>query len=168
MNRKGFTLIELMISIAVIGILAGIALAFLGFHTDEANDLRVESELKSLYSFSVDYYVDNGSTFLPLCETVTGENVIKTKEVKKIFEEYIQESGYSYSLAVSNDATNPYNEGRYKKSSTYQKNTICLSKKKDFLFALPKKGTGYSCIDKRGEIISSKTDKDFNKDSVCE
>lgn len=60
-KRKGFTLIELMIVIAIIGILAAVAIPnFVGM-TDEARVARIQSDLSTVGSAMEMYYAKNGS-----------------------------------------------------------------------------------------------------------
>lgn len=54
--EKGFTLIELMIVIAVIGILAAIALPRFGSVKSTANQARAESEMKNIQTALEMYY----------------------------------------------------------------------------------------------------------------
>jgi type IV pilus assembly protein PilA len=47
-KNKGFTLLELMVVIAIIGILSLVVLAFLGSSKSKGNDSKVQSHLKSM------------------------------------------------------------------------------------------------------------------------
>ena len=59
-NKKGFTLLELMIVIAIFGILGSIALPNLARARQSAEDARTEKELQSIYTAIVMFETANG------------------------------------------------------------------------------------------------------------
>ena len=60
-KRKGFMLLELIIVVAIIGILAAVAVPNLIGMTDEAKVARIQSDLSTIGTAAELYYVKNGS-----------------------------------------------------------------------------------------------------------
>ena len=61
----GFTLVELLIVIMIIGILAGLVLLAMGEARDTATATRIVSDLRTLKAAATMYYVDTGSWLEP-------------------------------------------------------------------------------------------------------
>lgn len=60
-RQKGFTLIELMIVVAIIGILAAIAIPQFNSYRRKAQDSAAKSALKNLATAQENYYATNNS-----------------------------------------------------------------------------------------------------------
>lgn len=60
MNRKGFTLVELLTVMAVIAILAGLVLSTAGYVQKKAASSRAQSEISALSAACESYKADNG------------------------------------------------------------------------------------------------------------
>jgi len=70
-KHKGFTLIEMLVVIAIIGILAGIVLVVLANARIKARDARIISEMGQIRSAAAVYYDDNTYSFTGLSCGVT-------------------------------------------------------------------------------------------------
>ncbi|MEJ2640632.1 MAG: prepilin-type N-terminal cleavage/methylation domain-containing protein [Desulfosarcinaceae bacterium] len=71
-NKKGFTLIELMIVIAIIGILAAIAIPNFISYRNKSYCSQAESDARSTAAAISDWYSDPGNTALATWADISG------------------------------------------------------------------------------------------------
>jgi prepilin-type N-terminal cleavage/methylation domain-containing protein len=105
LNKKGFTLVELMVVIVIIGILAAVAIPKFSVASDKAKASEFPTVLTSIYSAEHTYQAENGNFFaaeqdsmepfgvqIPAsrffsyaADTTTGADFVATCTVKKKF-----------------------------------------------------------------------------------
>nr|WP_321503406.1 prepilin-type N-terminal cleavage/methylation domain-containing protein [uncultured Dethiosulfovibrio sp.] len=91
-KRPGFTLVELLIVIIIIGILAGGMMMVAGAGTDKANATKIVSDLRNFKSASLMLYADTNSW------PRAGENGIS--DIAKYIDRTIVSGDYDYITSV--------------------------------------------------------------------
>ena len=81
-KRKGFMLLELIIVVAIIGILAAVAIPNLVGMTDEAKVAKIQSDLSTIGTAMEVYHVKKGGTYPTDLSVLEGDNGY-LKEVPK-------------------------------------------------------------------------------------
>lgn len=77
-NESGFTLIELMVVVVILGILAAIVIPQFSNSTDKAREARAKAELKSMQNAIEIYYMENGNQYPSSIGAALNENGITT------------------------------------------------------------------------------------------
>lgn len=73
-KRKGFMLLELIIVVAIIGILAAVAIPNLVGMTDEAKVAKIQSDLSTIGTAMEVYHVKKGGTYPADLSVLAGDN----------------------------------------------------------------------------------------------
>ena len=100
MNRKGFTLIEILVVIAIIGILASFLVPKLMGKPDEARIIKVKNDMMVIETALKMYKLDNG--FYPTTEQGLGA-LISASDISPVPKKF-RKSGYLDSYSEPLDA----------------------------------------------------------------
>ncbi len=69
---SGFTIIELLVVVAIIGVLASITMGYLGSARKKGDDAAVKSNLATMRSAGELFYLYNGNSYLPAGGSIFG------------------------------------------------------------------------------------------------
>lgn len=131
--RGGFTLIEMLVVVAVIGLLSSVLLTSLGPAREKARDSRIIQEVNQVRSLAETYYSGNYNG-LPGVEGSTAIDSIQVEELRKLAQD-IQSYGGELVLRRPQPVANAY---------------VVYSKLNTKVGAEPNLLINYYCVDSRG------------------
>jgi len=99
-NRKGFTLVELLVVVAIIGILAGAILLNLSKEAEKAKDARIKSSMNQIKTRVESMRVENPDLLYP--NKTTFDDPAKDDQIDKMRTEIGKQGG---TLVYYSDAT---------------------------------------------------------------
>jgi type IV pilus assembly protein PilE len=97
MKKSGFTLVELLIALAIISILAVIAIPAYNDYVEEARLTSAKSSALSIKPYLEEYHLETGSYFDSSTDTYNGENVDFTWSASP------HTSGYKITITAEKD-----------------------------------------------------------------
>ncbi len=101
MNKKGFTLIELMVVIVIMGLIISIALVSMGESRDKAKDSLIQQNLRNLRN-SAELYYTNNDTYVGVCNS---DGTLADNSDFKIIEDTVNENNGNADVFCNNSDT---------------------------------------------------------------
>ena len=103
LNQKGFTLVELMVVIAILGVLAAIALPKFTDSTTTANTAKAQADLRTIDSAIVMYQAQEGSTPSTAADTqaLVDANLLVEKPAPPVGDVYCTAAGAGAKITIA-------------------------------------------------------------------
>jgi prepilin-type N-terminal cleavage/methylation domain-containing protein len=99
-KQKGFTIIELIVVIAIIAVLAGIVLVNVTQYINKAKVTAVKADMYSLNRAAADYFITNG-TFNGICANSSGFSTVSVAVNKILGEFYCRDGAVNPTICTS-------------------------------------------------------------------
>lgn len=117
--RSGFTLVEIMMVVMIIGLLAGVAASFLGDNVGVAQDTRIKADIQTISTQLMIYQATNGHA----PSTEEGLKVLLEKRPRQLMKEiptdpYGEKYEYVYPGRHNPDNYDLFSKGKDKVSGT--------------------------------------------------
>lgn len=106
-NQKGFTLIELVIAVAVVGILASVAIPAFKVYKRRAYDSTTQASLKSVFTACKDYWTVNSSMSPCLLTTLSSPEYgfTPSKDVEISIDSNANNTEYEFQATASHTSS---------------------------------------------------------------
>lgn len=105
MNKKGFTLVELLVVVSIIGILAGIVLVSLNSGRERTRRASLQSTLSSIITVANMCVNDSGTVQAPTSVTTGGGPVCSLTDITEPWPGLTHITGVTYEYITTNGTT---------------------------------------------------------------
>ena len=125
MNKKGFTLIEILSVIVIMGILMGIAIAGTSRYLDKTRNQAYEALEETLHSAAENYIIDRGVLVPATGMSLTAEQLVETGFIKSLDDPAASSEGEQCTGYVN--VTRVDNTGSKLDEYTYEVRLQCIN-----------------------------------------
>lgn len=75
-HNKGFTLIEILLVVAIIGIIASITVTQVSSSRQRAKDAKIKQQISNILTYAEKYNLDNANSYTNFCSDIEINNMI--------------------------------------------------------------------------------------------